>query len=395
MIIKIFFNYIFGYLNITVEGFFIERFINICASKKIFLWNLERKKSTILTANISISDFRKIKRIIKKIKCKVKINNKKGLPFILNKYRKRKILIILLIPIFLIIIISSRFVWNIEIKGTNNISKQDLEEQLREEGLKVGQIKNKLNTKDIITNIRLKRKDISWMEINLKGTNAIINIVEADEKPDIVKENEYCNIVSNKKGVITKITAEKGTALVKVGDIVEEGTNLIGGYMEGKYTDIRYVHAQGEIKAKVWYTKKKKSSYTREISKFTGNEKNRYSIIINNFPINLYKSIPNFEKYDKINEEKKLKIFSNFYIPISINKNIYKEKFTEKITYGKQELQNILISELEEEFEQENIDSSNITNKIVNIYQTKDKKLEVEMTYEVLETIGTEEKLNL
>ncbi len=394
MFIRIFLNYLFGYLNITVEGFFIERFINICTSKKIFLWGVKRRKSSILDANISIADFKRIKQIARKTKCRIKINNKMGLPFVFNRYKKRKMFIILLIPIVLAIYISSMYVWNIEILGSNNISKDELVEQLKNQGLEIGKLKRKIDTKNIINNIRLARTDISWMEIDLKGTNAVVNIVEAEAKPEIIKDQEYCNIVSDKKGIITKITANKGTALVKVGDIVDKGTQLIAGYMEGKYTDTRYVHAQGEVQAKVWYTKRKSSNFTREVCNQTGNYKNKYRISINNFTINLYKSIPNFEKYDTISENKKIKIFSNFYLPIIISKDIYQEVKTQEITYGKVELQNLLISELEEEFKQENIEEDKITNKIVNVYQKNDNELEIELTYEVLETIGTEEKIN-
>ena len=53
MFLKILLNYILGYVNIKVEGFFIERFINICISKKILLWNIKREKSTILYAKHS------------------------------------------------------------------------------------------------------------------------------------------------------------------------------------------------------------------------------------------------------------------------------------------------------------------------------------------------------
>lgn len=393
MFIKIFFNYLLGYLNITIEGFFVERFINILASKKIFLWNVKKRNSSLLCANISIKDFKEIKDIARKTKCKVKINKKKGVPFVFNKYKKRKIFIILLLPIIIMIMISSMYVWNIDIVSSGDINEKELLEQLNEKGLAVGKIKRNVDTKNIITNIRLERSDISWMEINLKGTNAIVNIVKAEEKPNIIDDNEYCDIVSDKKGIITKITAQRGTIAVKVGDIVEEGTKLISGIMEGKYTDPRYVHAKGEVEAKVWYTKRRKSKFTREVSKQTGAEKEKYSIIFNNFRINLYKSLPNFEKYDTISENKKIKLFSDFYLPISIQKDTYKEIKTNDITYGKQELQNILISEMEKEFEQENFNDKNITNKTVNVYQKDKDTIEVELTYEVLETIGTEEKI--
>ena len=63
MIFKILLSYICGYVNISVEGYFIERFINMCISKSILLWNIKREKSTYLQTNISIKDFKRIKNI--------------------------------------------------------------------------------------------------------------------------------------------------------------------------------------------------------------------------------------------------------------------------------------------------------------------------------------------
>lgn len=58
--------------------------------------------------------------------------------------------------------------------------------------------------------------------IHIKGTNVIIEIVEADKKPDIIDEKEYCNIITKSDGVITKINVQNGTALVKEGDVVKK-----------------------------------------------------------------------------------------------------------------------------------------------------------------------------
>lgn len=221
MFLKILLNYIFGYVNISVEGYFIERFINICISKNVLLWNLKRKKSSFLYTNIGMRDFKKIKEIAKITKCRVKIQRKRGLPFLLNKYKKRKIFAISLAIILLLIFGTSNFIWNIEIVGNNTIETLEIMKDLNENGLKTGMIKQKVNTKEVINNIRLKRNDIAWIGLNIKGTNAIVSIVESDKKPEIIDENEYCNIVTKKDGIITKINVQNGTALVKEGDIVK------------------------------------------------------------------------------------------------------------------------------------------------------------------------------
>jgi similar to stage IV sporulation protein len=220
VLFKIISYYLSGYAVITVEGYFIERFINICISKNIALWNMKRKKSSILITNIGIKDFKRIREIAKTTKCRVKLQKKKGLPFLLHKYKKRKIFVCFLIIILLIIIALSNFVWNIDIISESDIDKEELLTNLNEYGLNIGMLKSKVDTKEIINNMRLNRDDIAWIGIKIKGTNVIVEVVEAEQKPEIVDEDEYCNIVADKDGIITKINVQNGTALVKVGDIV-------------------------------------------------------------------------------------------------------------------------------------------------------------------------------
>ena len=392
MFIKILLNYILGYVRITVEGYYIERFINICRNNKIIIWNLKRDKSVQLNLNIGIKDFKKIKKIAKKTKCKVKIIKKKGLPFLFNRYKKRKIFFGFLLLILILIGISSNFIWNIEIKIENAEQLDNIYEDITSAGLETGKMKNKINTKEIINQIRLKRNDIAWMGIELKGTNAIVKLVKAERKPDIVDEEDYCNIVSDKVGVITKINAKNGTLAVNVGDTVKVGTVLINGWMEGKYTGIRYVHAQGDIEAKVWYTKSTKILYNTTERSETGNVENKYKIKFNNFEINLSKRVSKFKIYDTIDAEKKFKLFSDFYLPITLIKTINKEEKEETKNYDFEQAKNLGVQQLEEELNKNITDSNKIVNKNINTYEKEDG-LEVVVTYEVLENIGTNEKI--
>lgn len=392
MFLKILLNYILGYVNIRVEGFFIERFINICISKKILLWNMKREKSTILYANIGIQDYKKLKNIAKKTKTRINIQSKKGMPFLLHRYRKRKIFVGLLAIIFIALFMMSKFIWNIEIKGNTRISKTEIMEELNKNGLKIGTYKRKLNANSVINKVRLDREDIAWIGIDIEGTNAIVEIKETSEAPELIDENEYCNIVSNKEGMITKINVQNGTAVVKEGDIVKEGDTLVLGYLEGKYTGIRYVHAKADIEAKIWYSKKEKVFLKQQIRVPTGATEQKYTLNINNFKINFYKTLSKFENYDTINENKKLMLFSNFYLPIELIKKTNCEyKYEEKI-YTEEELTQITQEKIEKELEEEIVQTENIINKQTNIYPNEDY-IEVEVIYEVLENIGSEDKI--
>lgn len=314
------------------------------------------------------------------------------MPFVLNKYKKRKVFLVALLIIVAIIFTLSNFVWNIEIRGNEKVSKEELITLLEENGLKIGVFKPKVDSKKVIQAIRLQRNDLAWVGIEMVGTNAIVKIVESDPKPDIINEEEYCNIVSNKVGIITKITAQNGTSLVKEGDIVKNGDVLIGGWLEGKYTGTRYVHAKGEIQAKVWYSKKGKMDLKIEKNEPTGQEEKAYGMSLNNFQINLPKSVPKFENYDTIVKKEKLKIFSNFYFPMEFQTTTYVETKKEIIQYSKEEAKQRLTNKLQEELQQEIEHKENIVNTQIN-YKDKSTYVEVEVIYEVLENIGTKEKL--
>ena len=392
MFIKIILSYILGYLRISIEGYYIERFINICKKNKIVIWNLKRRKDIQLHLNVRKGEFKELCKIAKKTGCKIKIENKKGLPFFLHKYKKRKIFIILLAILICLIILSSNFVWNVDIRVEDEQNLENISQNIEEAGLKTGKLKSQVNTKEIINKIRLERKDVAWMGIELKGTNAIVRLVKADEKPDIFDENEYCSIVSDKAGIITKINAQTGTANVKVGDTVNKGETLINGWMEGKYTGIRYVHAKGEVEAKVWHTKYKRILYNTTEKQETGKIEQKYSIKFNNFKINFHKKLSKFKIYDTIETEKKLKLFSDFYLPISIVRKTNKEIEEIEKTYNLEEAKNIGIQELQKELDDEIVDKENIVNKNINTYEVENG-VDVYVTYEVLENIGTNEKI--
>ena len=384
-------QYMSGYVDIVVEGYYIERFINICNSRQIFLWNIRKDNSITLYASIEAKRFKDLKDICKRTKCKVKIKNKKGFPFTVKKYKKRKVFLILLLIIILAIIALSRFIWNIEVEGNVDISKEEIMQLAEEYGLTIGASKGKIDTKEIINNIRLERDDIAWVGIDIKGTNAIIKIVEADEKPEIINEDEYCNIVADKDAIITKVSAQNGTPLVKEGDVVTKGDIIIAGWLEGKYTGRQYVHSQGEVQARVWYTTTEKIALKETKKIETGNIENKYSVKINNFQINLHKSLPNFQKYDTIEENKKLRLFSNFYLPLELVTYTYKEYEEVVVVHSFEEAKQMGIDKAAETLK-ENIEGKKVLDKQVQV-KAEAEYIEVQVTYEVEENIGMEEKI--
>lgn len=384
-------DFFIGYVQIELEGFFIERFLNICAKEQIRLWRTKKVNKSKIYTNISIEDFKRIRKLVRKTKCRMKIRRKRGLPFIIRKYKNRKVFIFLFFILIFSIFALSNFIWNIEIEGNQTISEEEIMSEINKLGLYQGILKNKVNANKIIDSLRLENEKIAWIGMKIEGTNAKITIVEATEKPEIIDENEYCNIVASKEGIITKVNVTNGTAVCKPGDVVEKGDKLIEGWMEGKYTGVRYMHASGEIEARVWYTAEKTESYIQTENEKTGEEENRYSIIFNKKQINFYKTLSKFKKYDTIKIDKKIKLFNNFYLPIEFRKSTnYEYKEVER-QYTSEALKEKILTELEEQIK-ENLTDKEIANKDV-IIEEQNGAMKVRLIYEVLEKIGVEEKL--
>ena len=292
-----------------------------------------------------------------------------------------------------LLFVLSQFVWNIEVKITGDtLNEDEIINSLNENGLYIGEKKSSIDVKEIINNVRLKREDISWIGIEIKGTNAIVEVVEAEEKPEVVDENDYCSIVSDKPGKILKVIANNGTAMVKPGDIVKEGSLLIAGWIEGKYTGTRFVRADGKIDALVWHTETASVKLNEKKIEKTGNTEKKYALNINNFRINLYKKLSNFEKYDTIYTAKKIKIFSNFYIPVELIECNNFEIKEENVNYSEEEAKAEAKRRAEEKLNDKVKDKENIRNVTVN-YTVEEDEVKAEVTYEVFENIGTNEKI--
>lgn len=392
MYIKLLIRLIVGYVRIEVEGYYIERFINICTNKKILIWNLKREKGVKLYLSIGINDFKKLSAIARKTNCKVKILRKRGVPFLLNRYKKRKLFAIFLILILALIFTSSRYVWNVDISIKDNLELENISEDIENLGITRGIPKNRIDTEKVINELRLQRDDIAWVGIDIVGTSVKISIVKADKSPDIIKNTDYCNIVAKKAGTIQKITAQNGTAVVNVGDTVQKGDILIAGYMEGKYTDTRYVHSLGEVDAIILYEKSKEVRFNQDIYHYTGNEENKYEISFNTWKIKLYKNFSKFNLYEITTEEKNIKLLDNFYLPISIKKITNKEQTKENKTYSIEEAVDIGEKELSPEIEKEIENKDMIIDKNVKKEEYENSVI-VTVIYSVLENIGENQKI--
>lgn len=303
---------VIGIVTVQIEGFFTERFINLCKINNIKIWNIRNIVKGVIRFKINIVDFKKLKKISKKTKCKVIIKEKKGLYFTYFKYRKRKLIFILIFLIILFSISFSMFIWDIDVIGNENIQNDQILLSLKNSGIFIGKCKIGLDKKEVINSLRSKELDLSWVGIEIDGTKAILKVVEKTKlDEDSVQESSIGNIVATKSGVITKIVAESGSSKYKAHDYINEGDVLIEGTVYNKQMQvIEEVSAKGYAMVDNLYVFEKEYLYNDIIREYTNKKRTTFGITINSKE-NMLNYLNKSKKYDITKESKILNIFGS------------------------------------------------------------------------------------
>ncbi len=175
------------------------------------------------------------------------------------------------------------------------------------------------------------------------------------------------------------------------GDSVSVGDLIVEGVMEGKYTGLREVVSDADIYVVSTYEKERKEAFIQQTEERTGNSEKNVEIYLHNFKINFKKGHPKFENCDTIKTYKKIKLFSNYYIPIEIVNMTHFELEKSFKSYTEEELTQKITESLQEEFCQETAisDLSKVQQNVTSV--ADENGVRVKVTYSVEEKIGTKE----
>jgi len=313
-------HYLKGYVIIIVTGISVERFINICTRRQILLWDMERLDQKTVRMKMSIRGFKASRAAARKSRCRVRIEAKKGFPYLIGKYKKRKGFLIGMIAFAVIIYAMTSIIWFIEITGNNKVGTDILMSQINEMGIYRGATKRFINPKLVADTLMLKNSELSWVGVEVKGTGLYISVKEGIEPPAVVPHDEPCNIVAKTDGIILSIHAKNGLEMVKKGDTVTKGQVLISGTIESLHPEFgkKQVHAVGEVIARTWYEVKKEVPNKRITRVRTGREYNKYSIYFLDFVIPLPSKENAFQQYETVIFDKTPVIGNSFRLPFGL-----------------------------------------------------------------------------
>ena len=264
-------NSVNGYVKIKIEGLSQEKFLNLAAENGIVLWDVRRQSYTLTSANMSVANFRKLRRLGKRAGCRVHLSEKKGVPFLLNRFRFRRVLLLGAVVCLAMLYAVSLFVWDIRIEGAQKVDPKSVRAVVKKR-FPERSLRARLDMGAIENDVVRSDKRIAWAGARLEGTTLVVEIVEGVLPPQMVDKNSPASIVAAKDAIVEKLTALEGRMMAEEGQRVKAGDVLINGFYEGKESaPARFVHARGFATGRTWYTAtagiERKTSVTKRSGK--------------------------------------------------------------------------------------------------------------------------------
>lgn len=340
------FHFLSGYLLIMTENTMPERFLNLCRARGIHTWGLKNIGEKYMFY-IKVSDFRKLKDILKKTGIHLTIVKKAGLPFFMFRYRKHYSFVIGIFLAAAMIYLMSMYVWDISFDGnfiyTDNVLLTYLDDNEIEPGMKMKAV----DCNQIEKDIRRDFPDITWVSAEISGTRLIIHVKENDGDVMSEKDDEISDIVSDRSGTVVDIVTRNGTPKVKPGDPVSEGTVLVSGevvlYNDSKEPiKCNYVHSDADVYISTSYDYQDSLSLQHEYKVYTGRTITKDLYHIFGEQIELGFSLKHFKEYDVVTDETTLHLTDNFYLPIRTGHKVYSEYETMQGEYTEDEARDLL-----------------------------------------------------
>lgn len=315
-------SFVKGYLLLSISRPRTERFLNMAVKRGLSFWDLHYRGEKAYF-KLRIGDFNRLRPLARKTGCRVKVECRVGLPFILRKLRRRRGLVVGAFFFIAAIYFFSSFVWFIEITGGESVPRAEVWAILEDQGVYPGVLKSGVDLHALEQQLVADHPAIVWAGVSMQGTLLRIEIAERVIEPEI--SHEPADLVASKDGLITDILVLSGEAAVAPGDTVAEGDVLIRGVIrplaEGdsqQAPPLQEIRARGIVEARVWYEGYGEALLQEVAKERTGRRSSAYILRVDGVDIPLWdRKTHTFRNYE-IEKVKRGWRWRNIYFPVEL-----------------------------------------------------------------------------
>ena len=352
--IRSFIRWLQGYIRLCVAGYSPERFLNMCCFHNLFIWGLEPTEKGY-EMYMSISDFRKLKPIIRKTHTKVTLEGRYGFPFFLARYRKRKLFFAGLFLCAVLLRAYSLFIWDIHFEGNERYPDITLAEFLESEGVAPAMLRSRVDCPGIVKAIRKEYNDIVWVSASIDGSRLKIQVKENEDTfpekdasvvPDGGEEKPV-DLIASADGVVTKIVTRSGVPQVHVGDTVKKGDILVLGRVEvvndsQEVVSYQYHRSDADVFADTQMEYMDTLPLTYQEKVYDGKKKYQPFIRLADWTVSVGSIKNKYEHSERVTEETQIRLGENFYLPLFYGMKSVKSYSLVERTYSEEEARRLL-----------------------------------------------------
>lgn len=233
-----------------------------------------------------------------------------------------------------IVSIIGQYLLKIDIKCDNATYLGQIEQLVSESGVKLWKPTRDINCDQVERILVESIDEVVMATVYKDGISVVVDVVTTSqaELPPIKQDK----LISEYDGIITRIIVTSGTASVKVNDRVMKGDTLIDGYINTNKGDYQEpgdevkvpVNADGEVYAKVYYSKRLYAEDNMVLTKRTNNVKMIREYYIRGKLLGKEHNPP-YDRYEKVTKSSKI----DFILPITVATHYYYEVIEEVIPY--------------------------------------------------------------
>ncbi len=380
--------YIIGYADFCVY---------VCGDRGAALLN-EIKKVGLSRCSFSekkiefrcpMRDVKRLIPILKESSCEYTYSEE-GLVVFLRKILQRKGLLAAVCVCTLMNFYLSNIIWSVRVVGCVNKSPEEVLERLSEQGIREGSFIPGVNTKKLVLDYLLSEDDVSWIHLNINGTEAIVEVTEREVPPNNQSDKKLTsNIVSRCDGVISRIDVYSGGKEAENGDVVQQGQLLISSFFETRASGQLLRRAKGSVFAKtqprfVCIVSKNKN-ICRTVQEYN---RTNFRILTHSFALSGQGNVFTGENIEVNSERINIGIPYILNFPFYLENITYRQNVYETTQITEEEAYNIFMSRYEK-WKRENLESVQILNE-EHTSQHTSEYYKFAVSLECIENIGVE-----
>ncbi|MBQ2880860.1 MAG: sporulation protein YqfD, partial [Clostridia bacterium] len=171
-------DYIVGWREVDVVGYYVEEFLNLIKDEHVELWDVLKTDQCHVSFKVhsfateKLLELAESKQSLREME--VTVGETNGLIEDILKYKLRSGLFVGFVFFAVMLVVMTSFIWKIEILGLTSLTEEVLLKSLENNGIFIGAMTSGHDFQQIKYNIIQEFDSIAYITVNIQGCKAVV-----------------------------------------------------------------------------------------------------------------------------------------------------------------------------------------------------------------------------